>query len=111
MAVLYKTNPKNPVDFLGKWLLNVSQVQKSAVEQKNAQHVVNQHITAHKKAIESQEEEKEKLNEKKRQIEKTVHDFNHTVDHSHDLNDMLPELNNLLLSHTNSTAVYIGKLV
>jgi hypothetical protein len=36
MAVLYKTNPKNPVDFLGKWLLNVSQVQKSTVEQKNA---------------------------------------------------------------------------
>jgi hypothetical protein len=24
MAVLYKTNPHNPVDFLGKWLLNVS---------------------------------------------------------------------------------------
>ena len=22
MAVLYKTNPKNPVDFLAKWLLN-----------------------------------------------------------------------------------------
>lgn len=27
MAMLYKTNPKNPVDYLGKWLLNVSQVQ------------------------------------------------------------------------------------
>jgi hypothetical protein len=25
MAVLYKTQPQNPVDFLGKWLLNVSQ--------------------------------------------------------------------------------------
>jgi hypothetical protein len=22
MAVLYKTNPQNPVDYLGKWLLN-----------------------------------------------------------------------------------------
>ena len=31
MQVLYKTNPKNPVDFLAKWLLNVSQVQKEAV--------------------------------------------------------------------------------
>ena len=28
MAVLYKTQPQNPVDFLGKWLLNVAQTQK-----------------------------------------------------------------------------------
>ena len=26
MAVLYKTNPKNPTDFLAKWLLNYAQV-------------------------------------------------------------------------------------
>lgn len=26
MAVMYRTNPKNPVDFLAKWLLNHSQV-------------------------------------------------------------------------------------
>ena len=111
MAVLYKTNPKNPVDFLGKWLLNVSQVQKSAAEQKNAQNIVNQHITAHKKELQRQEEEQEKLNEKKQQVEKTIHDFNDKVDHSDDLNDMLPELNGLLKAHTNSTAAYIGKLV
>ena len=30
MAVLYKTEPKNPVDFLAKWLLNYSQVEKQA---------------------------------------------------------------------------------
>jgi hypothetical protein len=33
MQVLYKTNPKNPVDFLAKWLLNVSQVHREAVSQ------------------------------------------------------------------------------
>jgi len=58
-----------------------------------------------------QEEEHERANEKKRQIEKVVNDFNHQVDHSHNLNDLLPELNNLLKAHTNSTAAYIGKLV
>ena len=26
MAVMYKANPKNPVDFLAKWLLNHAQV-------------------------------------------------------------------------------------
>jgi len=27
MAVLYKTQPQNPVDYLGKWLLNVAHTQ------------------------------------------------------------------------------------
>jgi len=31
MAVLYKTQPANPVDYLGQWLLNVAQTQKQAV--------------------------------------------------------------------------------
>jgi hypothetical protein len=28
MQVLYKTNPKNPVDFLAKYLLNTAKVQR-----------------------------------------------------------------------------------
>ena len=28
LAVMYKSQPKNPVDFLAKWLLNYSQVEK-----------------------------------------------------------------------------------
>jgi hypothetical protein len=39
LAVMYKTQPANPVDFLAKWLLNYSSVQQQAVstvaEQKN----------------------------------------------------------------------------
>ena len=30
MAVMYKANPKDPVDFLAKWLLNYASVQKSS---------------------------------------------------------------------------------
>lgn len=33
MAVMYKTQPPNPVDFLAKWLLNYATVQKNAVAQ------------------------------------------------------------------------------
>lgn len=40
MQVLYKTNPKNPVDFLAKWLLNVSQVDRVAVSQSEQAAVV-----------------------------------------------------------------------
>lgn len=31
LAVMYKTQPKNPVDFLAKWLLNYAQVEKTAL--------------------------------------------------------------------------------
>lgn len=31
MAVLYLTHPKNPVDFLAKWLLNYSHAEKQAL--------------------------------------------------------------------------------
>lgn len=29
---MYKTQPKNPVDFLAKWLLNYAQVEKTALQ-------------------------------------------------------------------------------
>lgn len=29
LAVMYKEQPKNPVDFLAKWLLNYAQVEKT----------------------------------------------------------------------------------
>jgi hypothetical protein len=35
MAVMYKARPENPVDFLAKWLLNYSSIQKSAVAAQN----------------------------------------------------------------------------
>lgn len=31
LAVMYKTQPSNPVDFLAKWLLNYSTIQQTAV--------------------------------------------------------------------------------
>jgi hypothetical protein len=30
MACMYRENPKNPVDFLAKWLVNHSKVQRAA---------------------------------------------------------------------------------
>ena len=31
LAVMFKTQPKNPVDFLAKWLLNYANVEKQVV--------------------------------------------------------------------------------
>lgn len=37
LAVMYKTQPSNPVDFLAKWLLNYSNIQQTAVAAQNDQ--------------------------------------------------------------------------
>ncbi len=39
LAVMYKSQPANPVDFLAKWLLNYSHVQQEAVAAQNEQKV------------------------------------------------------------------------
>ena len=39
MAVMYKSQPANPVDFLAKWLLNYANVQQNAVAAQQEQKV------------------------------------------------------------------------
>ena len=55
MAVMYKTNPKNPVDFLAKWLLNYAQVERAAEARAEALAVVEQQVKQH-------QEQRQKLN-------------------------------------------------
>ena len=43
MAVMYQTNPKNPVDFLAKWLLNYSSVQRAAEAVEDQKKKVKEH--------------------------------------------------------------------
>ena len=47
MAVMYKTNPKNPVDFLAKWLLNYSQVERAAEDRAEQLAVVQMQLKQH----------------------------------------------------------------
>ena len=46
MAVMYETNPKNPVDFLAKWLLNYSKVEQIASDRVEELVAVQHHIAA-----------------------------------------------------------------
>lgn len=39
LAVMYKSQPANPVDFLAKWLLNYANVQQNAVSAQQDQKV------------------------------------------------------------------------
>ena len=61
MANLYTENPKNPVDFLAKWLLNYSQVEKAALAKQEQAMEVQKSQQAHQAAIaEKAAAEKEK---------------------------------------------------
>lgn len=50
MAVMYKENPKNPVDFLSKWLLNYSQVERANENRAEALAIVESQIKQHAEA-------------------------------------------------------------
>ena len=54
MAVMYKENPKNPVDFLAKWLLNYSQVEKAALAKQEDALEIQKNRAAHQAALKEQ---------------------------------------------------------
>jgi hypothetical protein len=88
MQVLYKTNPKNPVDFLAKWLLNQSQTnRREAIAAQQAMEVVKKAEQEHAEA----EAEKVKAQKQKEQVEKDwlkeAQSFGTKIDNSQDLTD------------------------
>ena len=110
MQVLYKTNPKNPVDFLAKWLLNTSQVQRAAQAQKDEQLGVQASEAQHTAELnEKARIHDEELKAKERE-EAVYEQFRSQIDMSNDLTDQLQDLNDHLERGTRATAVYIGKM-
>lgn len=108
MAVLYKTNPQNPVDYLGKWLLNQQQIQRQSVTQQQTLAKVRTSQLKHdKEAAEKQKGEKAAA-EKAQMWVNQVEAFNSLINQSSDLSDQLQNLNDHLKVGTKATAVYIG---
>jgi hypothetical protein len=87
MAALYKAQPKNPVDFLAKWLLNYCHVQKQSGKQGEEKEFVKEMMEkkayADMAAAQVAEEKQEVKDEEQAKIDK----FNHTVSKSVDLVD------------------------
>lgn len=110
MQVLYKTNPKNPVDFLAKWLLNTSQVQRAAQAQKDEQLEVQASEAQHKAELNEKARIRE-AEEKERERQEAIYEqFRARISVSNDLADQLQDLNDHLEQGTRATAVYIGKM-
>ena len=55
MAVMYKENPKNPVDFLAKWLLNYAQVEKAAMAKQEQSLEIEKNKKAHEAELKQQD--------------------------------------------------------
>lgn len=89
MAVLYKANPKNPVDFLAKWLLNYAHVQKAAAAQENQTKAVDE-SRKHHAALTAEEENKQAIHKREAdQKHKNLIEFADRLRKSDDLNDQL----------------------
>jgi hypothetical protein len=111
MATLYQQQPANPVDYLGKWLLNVAQVQRAAVSQMEAQQAVQNNRNEHERHLAAVEKERQAQETLEQNHRDSIEKFNLDVSSAHDLTDELQNLTDHLKAETKSTAVYIGKLV
>jgi len=111
MAVMYKTNPKNPVDFLAKWLMNYAQVERAAENRAEQLAIVEQQMKQHsnKRSMLNTEQAGRKKMEDDIRNEKEA--FLKKISSAHDLSDHLQDLVDHLKKYSNASAVYIGKLV
>lgn len=111
MQVLYKTNPKNPVDFLAKYLLNTAKVQRETAAKAKIEEERNAALEMQRlQQLKEEQDRKAKAEAAAEAEKKRTQDFYQRVHNSKDLNDQLQDLNDYLAYHTKATAVYIGRL-
>lgn len=89
MSAMYDTNPKNPVDFLAKWLLNYSQVERAADERAEALATVDSNIKQHAKAKTQKQQEEAEEQKKKDEKENVKKQFKQKLEFAQDLGDHL----------------------
>lgn len=93
---MYQTKPKNPVDFLAKWLLNYAQVEKSAIAVGDHKEKVKELKDKHSYQLGVQEKEKEAHHQEQNEVEKKKQEFYGKIRESADLADQLQDLANYL---------------
>jgi lysyl-tRNA synthetase class I len=87
MAVMYKEDPKNPVDFLAKWLLNYSQVEKAALSKQEQSMQVEKNQKAHQDDLAEQAKTEETKKQEAGSKEESQRKFETAVKESKDLQE------------------------
>ncbi len=111
LAETYREQPGNPVDFLGKWLLNNTRREAQKVEDDNRRANVQELISQYERSLKIaklEEDEEKKIQQTKDDKEAA---FYKKVEESEDHEDLLQDLSDYLQEYTKATSVYIGKLV
>jgi len=85
MAVMYKEQPDNPVDFLAKWLLNYSQVEKAALSKEEQAMEVQKSVKANQEAKAEQESAEQATKQEAGSKEEKQKKFEETIRTSKDL--------------------------
>ena len=111
MAAMYEEEPKNPVDFLAKWLLNYSQVERTAEQRQEELVEVESHIQMYAETLAKTHHTNVEEQKKKRAVEDEKEQFKSNIAKSEDLTDNLQDLTDHVKKFTNASAVYLGKLV
>jgi hypothetical protein len=111
LSETYQNQPKNPVDFLGKWLLHITEIEQAKKEgdRKNDYHA--EQVSNHEHKCKLAKVEQDDLNKELVKKDEKEAAFFTKVDASDDLEDNLKDLTDYLYEYTNSTSAYIAKLV
>ena len=104
LASLYETRPKNPVDFLGKWLLSYAKEQKLYKDEKAHKLLVKELRKKHEDHLDKEEQERKKEAKKQDKKEEEVQDFYKKLDRSDDFYDLLQEFTEFLQLNTSTPA-------
>ena len=111
MAVTYKADPENPVDFFARWLLNQSHQARNQLLQEERAIKVKETRDKHKHDLKIAEKDRKADEKQGEERANKIREFNEKVESSRDLEDELPALVDHLVHFTGATAVYIGKVV
>ena len=111
LARLYRAQPKDPVDYLARWLLNFSNIKSQSntmIEKKQKQQELKD-----RKDLDDQNKMRDVEEQLKKEKEHStkIDDFRDKVATSDDLSDMLQEFTHYLKEFTGATGVYIGRLI
>ncbi|CAI2387904.1 unnamed protein product [Moneuplotes crassus] len=111
LAETYREQPSNPVDYLGKWLLNNTRREAQKVCDDDRKDHVKELIAIYErnlKLAKLEEDDKKKIQKAKDDKEEA---FFTKVEKCEDHEDIVQDLCEYLQEYTNSTSVFVSKLV
>ena len=111
LAETYKSKPKNPVDFFGKWLLHRNEVEQAKKKIDNNSSHIQELLSHYDRKLKIDAREEKELQDGETVKSNKQSQFMKKVEDCDDHEDILQDLADHIQEYTNSTSVYVAKLV